>query len=65
MPLSNTCTHGQVTLIFTKESGNNQASKQGDNTGYVHCRLCDDHITFGKASCGVLKHCCGKTHVAL
>jgi len=54
----------QANITFTLASGDNQPSKQGDATGYVHCGLCCVHLTFGKASCGVLKHCCGKDHVA-
>ena len=54
----------QANVTFTLASGDNQPSKQGDATGYVHCGLCCVHLTFGKASCGVLKHCCGKGHVA-
>ena len=38
-------------------------SELGRKTGYVSCDICNDEITFGKASCGVLKHCCGKEHV--
>lgn len=56
----------QANLTFTLVSGNpnGNPNKLGDSTGYVYCGVCSVHVTFGKASCGVLKHCCGKDHIA-
>ena len=53
----------QVNLTFSKESRIGKASELGRKTGYVSCDICKDEVTFGKASCGVLKHCCGMEHV--